>query len=434
MYALYTFGLVSSAMLGFPYFLYKFYTTDKYRQGLRDRFGFLPPTLIHHLEDGHRPLWVHGASVGEITGAAPLATALQEQYPTIPLLISTVTATGQQTARKQMPAVRHFLYFPLDYPWIVKRVIDTVNPCGVILIETELWPNFLRYLTHRQIPVLLVNGRISPRSFRGYSRIAFFMRKVLSHLTFCSMQTTQDAERLCAIGARRDKVSVTGNLKFDQVLASVSSRQPVHFLPSTWQETAIFIAGSTHPGEEEQILMLYKAMRTDFPSLILIIAPRHIERATAVVALIREQGFTAVRRTELSHTPLPNLSASPPVIVLDTLGELAGLYQQGTLIFVGGSLVPIGGHNILEPLVYKKAVLYGPYMHNFQEIAALVEARQGARRVKDLSELCTAARELLHDQEQREAMGKRGYQVIEAHRGAVSRNLALITRYIPLQP
>ncbi len=430
MYFLYTFGLTVSAFISLPYLLYKFCTTEKYRQGFGERLGLLSPDLTALKTS--RPLWVHGVSVGEITAAAPLVAALQEEYPTVPLLVSTGTVTGQQTARRQMPQIRHFLYFPFDLPWIVQRVIEQLNPRGVVLIETEIWPNFLRALAQRQIPVLLVNGRISPRSFRGYSRWAFFMRKVLANLTCCSMQTTQDAERICAIGAPRERVVVTGNIKFDQALVSLKRGQPPDFLPAWFQEKELFIAGSTHPGEEEQILDVYQELYQEFPALLLILAPRHIERAAEVIALIHKRGLPAVRRTEISPlAPVPS-SRPFPVLVLDTLGELSSLYQKGTIIFVGGSLVPIGGHNILEPLVYKRAVLYGPYMHNFQEIATLVEARQGGRRVQQAAELKAVIRELLGDQEQREAMGARGYQVIQENRGAVSRNLALLARYIPL--
>ncbi|RMF90381.1 MAG: 3-deoxy-D-manno-octulosonic acid transferase, partial [Nitrospinota bacterium] len=205
MYLFYTFGLAGGFTLGLPYFLYKFCTTDKYRGGIKERFGFLPPSLLTMLS-GRRPLWIHGVSVGEITAVTPLVTALQEHYPALPLLVSTGTVTGQQTARKQLPTVRHFCYFPLDFPWVVRRVVDRLQPRGVILVETEIWPNFLRYLARHQIPVLLVNGRISPRSFRGYRWIAPFMRRVLADMTFCSMQTVQDAERLLALGADPDKV------------------------------------------------------------------------------------------------------------------------------------------------------------------------------------------------------------------------------------
>ena len=422
LYMLYNALLLLASLGGLPYFALKSLRTKKYRAGLRQRFGYLPKDVAAELHSS-RPLWLHAVSVGEVIAAVPLVTALRRRFPDLPLLVSTVTDTGQATAHERM-AADAYLYFPLDYPWAVQRVIASVQPRLFLMVETEIWPNFLRGLARRGIPAMLVNGRISPRSFRGYRRLRPFMRRAMYAIASFSMQTQLDAERIIAIGAEPSRVRITGNIKYDLNLDSpTSTDEPALRRALGIGDDPVLMAGSTHRGEEELMLDAYLQARGHVPNLRLLLAPRHLERLDEVEALLRRSQLTVHRK---SRGIAPGSGTDASVILLDTLGELGTLYAMGTVVFVGGSFVPIGGHNVLEPAAHRKAIVFGPHMHNFHEIAAALLQAEGALQVQKPESLAEAVIELLRHPERRRALGDAAYQVLRENQGAIERNVQLI--------
>jgi 3-deoxy-D-manno-octulosonic-acid transferase len=429
MYSLYNALLLLASLGALPYFAIQSLRITKYRAGLRERFGHVSPDVVSALH-GRRPLWLHAVSVGEVIAAVPLVNALRQRFPHLPVLISTVTETGQATAREKMAAAA-CLYFPLDYPWVVHQVIARLQPRLFLMVETEIWPNFLRELVRQAIPAMLVNGRISPRSFRGYRYLRLFMCRVLPAITSFSMQTKLDAERIIAIGAAPSRVHVTGNIKYDLALETLTSADE-HALRADLGigEAPVFMAGSTHRGEEDIVIAAYRQVRAQVPALRLLLAPRHLDRLDEVEALLREHQLTVYRR---SHGYLSSQSGAAPVLLLDTIGELAKLYAVGTVVFVGGSFAPIGGHNVLEPAAHRKAILFGPHMHNFHQIAeALLEAG-GALQVHNPEALGEHVSRLLQQPERRQALGEAAYQVLCDNQGAIARTVALIEQVLSQQ-
>jgi 3-deoxy-D-manno-octulosonic-acid transferase len=429
MYSLYNTVLLLASLGALPYFAVKSLRTSKYRAGLRQRFGRVPREIVAAL-GGVRPLWLHAVSVGEVIAAVPLVYALRQRCPHQPILISTVTETGQATAREKMAAAA-CLYFPLDYPWVVHQVITCLQPRLFLMVETEIWPNFLRELTRQAIPAILVNGRISPRSFRGYRRLQPFMRQVLPSITAFSMQTKLDAERIIAIGAEPSRVQITGNIKYDLALEPLSGAD-VHALRADLGigEAPVFMAGSTHRGEEDIVIAAYLQARAQVPTLRLLLAPRHLDRLDEIEMLLRKHQLTVHRR---SHGRLSAQRGEAPVLLLDTIGELAQLYAVGTVIFVGGSFAPIGGHNVLEPAAHHKAILFGPHMHNFHQIAAALLEANGAVQVHTPEALGEHISTLLEQPERRQALGEAAYQVLRDNQGAIARTVELITQILRLR-
>jgi 3-deoxy-D-manno-octulosonic-acid transferase len=426
MYPLYNALLLLASAGALPYFAIKSLSTGKYRVGLRQRLGHVPAEVVTALQ-GERPLWLHAVSVGEVIAAVPLLKALQQRFPGLPMLVSTVTEAGQATARGKMGADA-CLYFPLDYPWVVRHVIERLRPRLFLMVETEIWPNFLRELARHGIPAVLVNGRISPRSFRGYRRLRPFMRQVLQSMTTLSMQTKLDAERIIAIGAEPARVHTTGNIKYDLPLEALT-RAEEHALRAELglADDPVLLAGSTHRGEEEIALEAYLQARAHMPTLRLVLAPRHLDRLDEVEALLRRRQLSVRRRSQ------GGLSAEGPrgfVLLLDTIGELAKLYAVGTVVFVGGSFAPIGGHNVLEPAAHRKAILFGPHMHNFHQIAAALLEAGGALQVQTPQALGEAVSALLQRPERRQAMGEAAYRVLQGNRGAIARTVQLIAQVL----
>ncbi|MEK7798177.1 MAG: 3-deoxy-D-manno-octulosonic acid transferase [Nitrospirota bacterium] len=421
MFALYNILL----LLASPFILALLLAKKRCRPGLWQRLGRLPEGPAGEWGDG-RTIWLHAVSMGEATAAVPLVQQLKARYPDVRIVVSTVTETGRETVLRRLSGQARHLYFPLDYPWAVRSVLDAVRPRLIIIVETELWPNFLREAAARGIPVILANGRLATDSFAGYLRLRFFFRHVLAAFTLCSMQTDRDVERIIQLGVAPERVVRTGNLKYDQAAALTQaapgriSRRDL----GVAEGEDLFVAGSTHPGEEEAALDCYRRLLDVAPSLVLVLAPRHIERADAVCAAARLRGFDVLRRTRLSP------SSGPRVIVLDTRGELASLYREATLVFVGGSLVDVGGHSPLEPAAWGKAVVFGPHMDHFAEAAELF-IRQGAGvQVGNADEMADAMTALLKDRAKLEARGKAAYQLVLENQGAVARTVALIAEIL----
>lgn len=402
----------------------------KYRSGFLQKCGLLPRETLCACRS-RPPVWIHAVSVGEVMAAIPLLKALKAALPGTPVLLSTVTATGYQTARRNAGIADHIIYFPFDYPVIVRRVVRGVMPRAFIMLETEIWPNFLRALHRHRIPVMIFSGRISERSHRSYLLFRCFFMRVLGCIDRFCMQSEQDARRIAQIGAAAARISVTGNIKFDQHLPAITPTEQqqlcdtLHIQPGQ----PVFIAGSTHRGEETLVLDAFEALVPHHPGLLLILAPRHPERFDEVTELLQRRGVAFVRKTRLTPAAPP-----PPcsVILLDTIGELAKTYSIGTIIFIGGSLVPgVGGHNVLEPAAFQKPVLFGRHMENFTEIARILIEQGAALQVNDPHTLAQAALGLLASPEQCREIGRRAYCAIQENSGAVTRCMQVLCELLP---
>ena len=410
MYLLYSVVLALLTFAYLPAFLVRKVWRGGYPLALRERLGFVP------LAPGPARLWVHAVSVGEVMAAVPLVQALRRRWPDVEVVVSTVTATGAHVARSRLPDAAAAFVFPLDFGSATRRAVRRVRPRGFIALETEIWPNLLRALAAAGVPAILANGRISDRSFRRYHRVRGLFRRVLDHVSLFAMQSDEDARRIIALGARPDRVVVTGNLKMEvpggEAGAAELWRRLLHL-----GAARVWIAGSTHRGEEGPILDALLELRRSGEPLCLILAPRHPERVDEVEALGRARGLGPVRRSRQAPGPTPD------VILLDTVGELAALYAVADVIFVGGSLVPVGGHNVIEPALHAKPVVFGPHMANFRDAAALLLGAGGAVQVPEAGRLAPTLRALLDDPEARRRLGEAAWTAVRAHQGACERTL-----------
>ena len=418
-------------VLAFPaiivYHLYRSLTRGR-PAALAPRLGFVADGVLAPLA-GRSPIWVHAVSVGETIAVKPLLQALKKRYPDRPLLLSSMTETGREVARK-IDGVDLCLHFPFDFPWAVRRLLGRVRPGLIVIVETEIWPNFLGTARQLAIPTVMVNGRISDRSFGRYRRLSWFFRPVLADLAALCMQSEEDARRIVAIGAEPARVHVTRNLKFDipVAVAGEAERQAIRRCYLLDPQAPLVTAGSTHPGEEEAVIAAFRELCAAGRPAILSLVPRHPERAGEVAELLEKAGLSHVRRSRLGERSTP--LAAGEVLLVDTIGELMDLYGASDLVFVGGSLVPVGGHNLLEPASRGVPVLFGPHMGNFREISALVLACQGGAQVADGAALGQAFRELMADGERRQAMGAAGARLLAENGGATGLNLAVIEQLI----
>ena len=326
------------------------------------------------------------------------------------LLVSTFTPTGNKAAREKLKA-DGVIFLPLDFPWAVNRAVKKVNPSVLILMETELWPNLIRRAGSMNISVVVVNGRISDRSYGKYWFISPLLKKVFESITLFLMQSEGDAGRVIALGAEPSRVTVTGNIKFDLK----SSDKGIGFMEN-WGGP-VLLAGSTRTGEESPVLDVYKRLRERYPGLKLVLAPRHLDRLRDVEGILKEKGIQFVRRSEVSE------KVESPILLLDTLGELASFYKYGTIVFIGGSLIPVGGHNPIEAALYGRPVLFGPHMENFRDSARILEESGGRARVNDTEELMSWFDRLLSDSGLRQTMGNNARQAILKNQGATERIL-----------
>lgn len=417
MYVLYNLLLILATVVLSPVILFKLLTVPKYRGGITQKFGRLRKGVMKVVR-GNRPIWIHAVSVGEVMAAHPLIRELRKKYPDRKLILSTVTVTGNFTARRRVPEADAVFYFPFDFPCIVRRVIRAINPQVVLIAETELWPNFLRELKRAGVPSAVINGRISPRSHKNYLRFRKLFSQVFENVTLFCMQSEADAARIKDTGADPKSVIVTGNLKFDQKIQT-SRSVPV----TIKQGRKVITAGSTHRGEEATLLDVFARLRTKFPDLVLIIAPRHPERFDEVEGLINKSGYECQRRTGLKG-PVKD------VLLLDTIGELRSFYALCDIAFVGGSLVKVGGHNLLEPAATKKPVIFSRYMFNFKEISEALIAEGGGVMVRDKGELYVQFDNLLSDKDHATRMGERAFSVIEMNSGSAKKTIDAIGRLI----
>ena len=427
MYLLYSIVSVAVFLAASPYFLYQALRHQKYVGSLGQRLGRLPLSLNL---DGDPSIWVHAVSVGEVLTARPLLADLRRRYPTLKLFLSTTTRTGQELARGDVRDVDGIFYFPFDWTFSVRRTLDVVRPRLFIAMETEIWPNLLRECQRRGIRTALVNGRISHRSYPRYRWVRPLFARVLAHVDRFCVQGEETAKRLMNLGADPSRIRVTGSLKFDSLEEPPvpgRGRDRVLRFFRTSPGRPVIVAGSTLKGEEEAVLRAFHRVRVAGNRALLIIAPRHPQRFGDVVRLCRHEGLSTVRRTELPIDGEPRADA----VVLDSIGELPQVYQIATAVFVGGSLVPWGGHNILEPALFGRPIVFGPYMENFAEIAETFRQNSAAIQVRTDRELEDAMVSLMADPVLRARLGAAARALIEANRGARGRTMDVILELFP---
>ena len=427
MYLAYSFlTLVLFAVVS-PYFLYQAMRYQKYIGSLRQRLGFLP--LTFNL-DGEESIWIHAVSVGEALTARALAADLKAAYPHLRLFLSTTTITGQQIARS-IQHVDGVFYFPFDWTFIVRRTLTLVRPRVFIMMETEIWPNLLRACREQGVKTILVNGRISSRSYPRYRLVRPLIRRVLADIDRFCMQSDESARRIIDLGADPARVTMTGSLKFDSLeLATSSHARPRDRVLRFFRLSParlVVVAGSTMRGEEGALLRAFARVKAAAPGALAILAPRQPERFGEVERLARDAGFLTERRSDLAIDAEPRSD----VVILDSIGELARVYQLATVAFVGGSLVDHGGHNILEPAIFGKPIVFGPYMQNFKEIADAFLANDAGLQVRSVSELETALPDLVADPVRRARLGAAARALVEANRGAKRKTLEAVASLVP---
>ena len=446
MYFIYSLLMGFAALLLLPYWLVQGLRHGKYLSNLGQRLGFSFPSLANLPADRPGAIWLHAVSVGEALSGVTLARRLKEAYPDRPLIVSTTTITGQVLALQRMPFADAVIYFPLDWAFCVWRAMNAVRPSLVLILETEIWPNFLREARRREVPVLFVSGRISDRSFARYQSylgtFGFFLRPylkdALSNASGFLMQGEKDAERIQALGAPADRVFVSGNLKYDLEL-------PAPTPLSNWLEaearrrgrSPIIVAGSVVATEEPLALIAFGTLQGEYPKALLVLAPRKPERFEATAEFIDESHRKFIRRSKLPIPGPPHsaggsengaISEDVTVILVDSIGELASLYRVADGVFVGGSLVPSGGHNILEPAAFGKIPVFGPSMENFAEIASRFVSAGAAVQVESPEDVGVAWIEIFRDPDRAKKMSASAHNLVETSRGATDRALAEIAK------
>lgn len=421
MYIIYDIAVQVLFLLLVPYFILRMAFAGKYRRGLAERFGFIPVWKSGPLR-AKRVVWFHAVSVGETKAVIPLVRLFKEKHPEVSVVFSTVTPTGRAVAEREGKGfIDAFIYMPLDMSWVIRRVVRAIRPEALIVVEKELWPNIVRILHAEGIPVIVVNGTISEGSFKRYEAFGFFFRPVFSKIAFFCARTGEDGRKARLLGCDPRSVVEAGNLKFDLAPLSNEASKVESFKTDVrlQPEDMVIVAGSTHSGEEEMLVEAFKGLKEEFKNLKLVIAPRHPERFAEVGTLLGKSGLEFTRRSSGAAR------GAPDVVLLDTMGELSSVYGLSTVAFVGGTLVDIGGHNLLEPAVYGKPVVYGPYLRSYLYMAEMLEEAGAGVRVtpEDLSSKLAL---LLRDERLRTEKGEAAREVVEKNRGATERCAGVI--------
>jgi len=428
-YLLYSVATLLALVVFSPYLLYQALRYNKYVGSLGQRLGYLPVSVNLDAEES---IWVHAVSVGEVLAARPIVSGLRARYPDLRVFLSTTTLSGQNVARRSVADADAIFYLPFDWTFTIRRTLDVVKPKLFVMVETEIWPNLLRECRRRGIRTALVNGRISARSFPRYRLVRPFIRRVLSDIDRLCVQSEETARRLRQLGADPARITVTGSLKFDALDSSTApgrGRARVLRFFCISQGRLVLVAGSTSKGEEEAVLRAFNRVRTTAAggNALLILAARRPERFAEVERLCQREGLSTVRRSDLPIDSEPRVDA----VILDTIGELAQLYQIATAVFVGGSLVPLGGHNILEPAVHGKPIVFGPHMENFAEIASAFLANGAAVQVRSQRELEDVVVGLMSDPVRRARLGAAARALVDANRGAKDATLKVLAELVP---
>ncbi|UCG14222.1 MAG: 3-deoxy-D-manno-octulosonic acid transferase [Deltaproteobacteria bacterium] len=421
-------------VLGIPLIIPSVLTSEKRRKTVLPRLGLtvFPPSLGQYRlrKPEKKPIWVHALSVGEVLSAVPLVEKLKAYFSERDIFFSVSTKTGFEIASRRLTEkVNAIIFFPYDLVFSVRHVATKVDPAVVVIVESDIWPNFLFEMKRRQVPVALVNARLSEKSFSGYRRVSFFMGPLLSSLAKICTQTNDDSRRFQYLGVPAGKIVRTGSLKFDQQRDPISKAELVKLRRSMHipSNRSILLAGSTHKGEETILLDVFSKLKSEHGDLLLIIAPRNPDRAESVCRMFGTTGLLSVLLDDLSGL---KRETRVDVIVVDTIGILGKLYALGDIAYVGGSLVDAGGQNPLEPAAMSKPVLFGPDMSDFEQISHMLVESGGAVRVQDAESLYKNVAVLLRDHERRKNMGKRTFAVFSANTGAVQKTVEVITGII----
>ena len=401
----------------------------KHRGGFSSRLGRVPSGLKKALE-GKKVIWIHAVSVGESIQAIRLVNVLRKKRPDVRFLVTTVTATGQEVVKKLKSDDDATLYLPIDFRIFVRRFIRDIHPSVVVLLETEIWPNLIYESASRNIPVFIVNGRISDKAIGKYEKVKYFLAPLLNRLWGIKVQDENMKRRFVALGAKPELVSVTGNMKFDWEPPS-QEEAIVEIIQQRFLSAGSFfcIAGSTHEGEEEALFGLYQSIRPRFPQFKLLIAPRHLERIQAIENKAKQYGLVLRKASDLireGSEKSPESETDETLLILDRMGVLAGLYRLADAVFIGGSLVKMGGHNLVEPAFFEKPILFGPFMHNFIEMAEEFKRAAAAIEVGNSSELEKELEILMQNPERCQALGAAAKHLVFRHQGATRRNLEMI--------
>ncbi len=426
MYLIYSMLFSVGAILAAPYYWWRKGRGRK-RGYWRERFGRIP-----YQEAAPGAIWVHAVSLGEMLAVAGLIQQMEKAFPERKIYLSHVTPAGREAGEKRLPSIAGRFYLPLDWRWITRKALARIRPSLLVIVETELWPNLLHAARQAGARVVMVNARLSARSFQRYRLVRPFMRRVLADVDQINAQTEADAARFIQLGAKPERVRMAGNLKFDAQPPQLGEfARSLKSAIRHAQRGPVLVAGSTMPGEEELVLEAWDLIQARYPKALLILAPRHPARFEEVSQdLARAQrGF--VRRTTLptEERALSRQLASTSILLLDTIGELAGVFEVADIVFIGGSLVPTGGHNVLEPAYWSKVIAFGPHMENFRDIAKLFLDAEAAIQVRTPEALAHATW-LLENKEAREGLGARARQVLEQNSGATARTLENLRKYL----
>lgn len=423
---LYDLGFLIFSLFYIPALFFK----GKLHKDFLERFGVYDDAKCARLFSARNVIWIQAVSVGEVTLCKSLIPLLKRDYPDRSIVLSTITKTGNDLAKKLFSGDAEVIYFPLDFSFTAGKAVSRIRPKLYIMIETEIWPNVLRTLRDKRVPAILINGRISDRSFGKYKLVRRFLAKTLDNIAVFCMQSETDAERIRAMGAKADRVRVTGTMKFDAESPSSSSYGPgAKEIFGLSVNDRILVAGSTHGGEEEAVLRAYKMLIKEYPALKIIIAPRHTVRADEIESIAGRMGLSAVRMRAMESSGTDRQGAHQ-VFIIDKIGYLNDAYSIAEVVFIGGSLVPHGGQNPIEPAVFEKPVIFGPYMFNFRAVASLMLKSGAALQVSSGEELYSEAGRILKDPAIGITLGRNAKKVITENRGASLRNLSAIKELI----
>jgi 3-deoxy-D-manno-octulosonic-acid transferase len=427
---LYNIALLIFSIFLFPWLLYRSLVKEKYRLGIRQRLGFYPKEVLEK-RSGKRLIWIQAVSVGEALAVNPLIAGIRKRFPGYQILISTTTLTGYKICNEKVAQSDDIaIFFPLDYYWTVKKALCLFKPSLILLVETEIWPNFVCVASRKGIPVMMVNGRISDKSFKGYSRLRWLMRIVLSKISWFGMQGAKDAERIIALGAESYKVAVTSSLKYEGAIELAGrkyDKQAIRDELRMPKDSFLITGGSTHPGEEDILINVYLGLKQEFPNIVLLLAPRHPHRVPQIEEYLRTHEISYNLRSKLSQKN----TEFKPVVILDTLGELIKYYIVSTVVFIGKSLCGKGGQNPMEPAALAKPVIFGPNMSNFSESSELLIMSKAAIMVENEVELTAEMARFLRNPEIAKRMGENGAAAIMAKKGAVDEILDSIGKILP---
>lgn len=400
--------------------------TGRFKEHFKERLGFYPPNVS---QPGNPRIWIHGASLGEVRVGRSIIHELMKAFPDCKILFSTMTPHGRQAALETLGPNIPVVYAPLDVPLCVKRALNSVKPDVMVFLETEIWPSWILTAYHMGIRVVMVNGRISPRSFNGYVKFRALFRAVLKKIDQFSMISEKDAARIERMGAPTSRIRVNGNAKYDHLSTApdIDLAAELKQRLKLKRSGPIWVAGSTREGEENLLLDTYRILLEKFPDLRLILAPRHIVRTPDITRLVREQGFSCQLKTEINDHNTP---WTTQILVLDTFGELFSIYGTATFVFCGASLVPLGGQNPLEPAAWGKPVLYGPHMEDFLDAKTLLEANDAACTVMNTDQLLTACMDLLENPLKAQAMGARAKKAVFENSGSANKHVKVIIQLL----